>query len=125
MSWADVGVVGNWHKSCIPPPCHFIASLPPLVHSGPQFSNALRKKFVDTFLCQFRCKNIVVTMMKFSIAFSTNIRHLATHSCSVQFSSVESSSNRLILFAFLVFQYGGRHLFLFDLKSACEINFNR
>jgi len=81
----------------------------------------LAKSSWTTFLCQFRCENIVVTMMKFSIAFRSNI-----HSNSLGHSSIQHLPFAIRPFAI---RPGTatiwRKAFIFvRFKSACEINFN-
>lgn len=59
-----------------------------------------------TFLCQFRCENIVVTMMKFSIGFARHSSETAHATCPMP-------------------PHGSASIFVQFRESAREINFNR
>lgn len=73
----------------------------------------LAKSSWTTFSCQFRCENIVVTMMKFSIGFARHSSETAHATCPMPHAPCHMPP------------HGSASIFVRFRDSACEINFNR
>lgn len=76
----------------------------------------LAKSSWTTFLCQFRCENIVVTMMKFSIGFARHSSETAHATCPMPQCPMPPCHMP---------PHGSASIFVRFRESAREINFNR